>query len=88
MAWLLVFIFVAALAATLMFVTWSYDQDNSETLEVEEIPEGAITRGMKDPFSQVLWKTFDSGGMVTHNAGDKHMTVTKDGKTEKVLLEE
>jgi hypothetical protein len=52
------------------------------------IPDGPITRDMKDPYSQTLWAAFDSGKAVSYNSGDDHMKSydTETGETEEIKL--
>ena len=37
------------------------------------IPDGPVSRDMTDPYSQALFAAFDSGLVVSYNAGDEKM---------------
>lgn len=77
----------AVLALAFFIRLKTYKRERNYDTRIETIPDGPITRDMTDPLSQTMWKAFDSGNMVSHNAGDDFMTTTdKDGKKEKIKL--
>lgn len=76
------FLYILGVISVIGYIIYRFTRKQKE-VNGFSIPSGPITRESTDPYSQAVWAAFDSGLVVSYNAGDEKMKAS-DPKTGEV----